>query len=193
MPGLIVVDGIDGGDYSGVRLPENWVMLVAPKRGEVGGRMEDYFKTLGSADFYSIVNDDVVPLTPGWDVALARKAGLWNVVYPDDTLNGERMATQFVVGGELVRAVGSFSLGFIHTMVDRAWMDIGRAVDRLIYVPEIKLRHDHWSAGRSARDKTYERIFEGRGTIPRDRLRYKAFLQELPALVKRLKTAIPLP
>jgi len=191
MSGLIVVDGTDpdAGDYSKVILPPNWTLLVAKDRAECGGRMEDLFLTYPKAKFYSIVNDDVVPETEGWDVKLAETAGDWNVAYPWDTLTG--MGTQFLVGGKLARSVGSFSLGFLHTMVDRAWMDIGEGIGRLIFRKDIRLRHEHWSRNRALRDKTYSRTFNGIATIPYDKARYaKWYKEDLPKLIKRLKVEI---
>jgi len=191
MPGLIVVDGTDpdAGDYSQVTLPPNWTLRVAKERGEVGGRMEELFRTYPTAKFYSIVNDDVVPETPHWDTELAAAAGDWNVAYPWDMLTG--MGTQFLVGGKLVRAVGSFSLGFIHTMVDRAWMDIGQGIGRLIFRKDVHLRHEHWSRDRSLRDKTYSRSFNGMATIPYDKALYaKWYAEDLPKLIERLKKEI---
>ena len=204
MPGLIVVDGEDGGDYSGVRLPANWRIETAPRRAEVCGRMEAYFQAHPAAAFYSIVNDDVVPETPGWDVALAREAGDWNVAYPWDTLTVDKavppgqpwrgVATQFMVGGCLARAVGSFALGFLHTMVDRAWMDIGEGLGRLRFRSDIRLRHEHWARGLAPRDETYKRTFEGKSTILHDRERYNQWYRlELPTLISRLKTIVPAP
>lgn len=188
MPGIIVVDGEDGGDYSKVRVPPNWLLKTAAKHIETCGRMEHYFEEQWDAKFYSIVNDDVVPLTQGWDVELAETAGDWNVAYPDDTLSGEKMATQFMVGGELVRAVGSFGLGFIHTMVDRAWMDIGRGIGRLVYRGDIQLRHDHWTTGRAPRDKTYIRKFNGSSTITHDRERYHLWkTRDLEIVLRHLR------
>lgn len=176
MPGLIVVDGKDGGDYSRVRLPKNWTLQVAETRAEACGRMENYFKRHQSADFYAMITDDVVPLTKQWDQSLALAAGDWNMAYPDDMISGKDMATNFVIGGKLVRTVGSFGLNFIHTMVDRAWMDIARNIGRLIYCPSIKLRHDHWSVDRAPRDATYQRQFKGQDTRIYDRKRYDRFI-----------------
>jgi hypothetical protein len=194
MPGLIIVDGADGGDYSSVRVPHNWRLQVGPKQLETCGRMDDYFHHHPYARFYSIVNDDVVPLTFGWDCALALAAGDWNVAYPDDCNNGVAMATQFVVGGKLARAVGSLGLGFLHTMVDRAWMDIGRNLGRLVYRPDIQLRHDHWTTGRGNHDGVYRKTFNGESTIPHDRARYDQWLiDEFPALIDRLSRVVPPP
>lgn len=179
MQGMIMVDGRDGGDYSKVRLPSNWSIRTAPTRAEVCGRMEAMFHEFPDFSFYSIINDDIVPLTKGWDVKLAEAAGSWNVAYPDDCLNGARMATQFLVGGELCRAVGSFSLGFIHTQVDRAWMDIGRGINRLVFCRDVRLKHEHWSDPNNnvKKDTTYERMFQGKPTIPHDRARYDSFIK----------------
>lgn len=192
MPGLIVVDGSDRAEgYDRVRLPPNWTLEIAEVRAEVGGRMDDVLARFPTEAFYSIVNDDVVPETPGWDVELAAEAGAWNVAYPWDTLTG--MATQFLVGGDLARAVGSLSLGFLHTMVDRAWMDIGKALGRLRFRKDIRLRHEHWSRNRALRDETYQRMFNGQPTIPHDRGRYTELMTsgEFEALIARLRGIIP--
>jgi hypothetical protein len=204
MPGLIVIDGSDqdSGDYSKVQIPSNWAIRRANDRAEVCGRMEEYFKENQQAKFYSIINDDVVPETPYWDVILAESAGDWNISYPYDTISVDKecppeipwrsIATQFVVGGKLCRGVGSLSLGFIHTMVDRAWMNIGDALGNLYFHEKIRLRHEHWSSGFVKRDKTYERRFSGINTISFDKLRYQQWKdKELNVLVERLKGVIP--
>ena len=190
MPGLIVVDGKDGGDYSKVKIPPNWRIEVASEREEVGGRMEAFFHSYSDAAFYSIINDDVVPETPHWDTELAKEADDWNVAYPWDTLSG--MATQFLVGGKLARAVGSFSLGFIHTKVDRAWMEIGQALGRLRFRKDLRLRHEHYSRNPALRDSTYNRMFRGRHSGYHDRQHYELWRsKEFNKLITRLKLQIP--
>lgn len=191
MPGHIVVDGRDGGDYSQVSVPDNWTLTVAMDRVGPAKRCDKFFEEYPNEQFYSIVNDDVIPMTDGWDVILSNKCGPWDMVYPDDGNNGERMATQFLVGGDLVRAVGSFSLGFIHTQHDRAWMDIARGIGTLKYVPEVFLRHDHWTTGRSERDEVYEKKLNGKSTIKQDRFHYDYWKREiLPHVVEVLKDRV---
>lgn len=193
MPGLIVIDGADGGDYSDVRLPPNWTMTRAEVRGDVGVRVDDVLERYPREPFYSIVNDDVVPLTPRWDTIMAGEAGMWNVAYPNDLLQGEAMATQYMIGGNLARLVGSLSLGFVHGKMDRAWMEIGRALGRLRYRDDVWLRHEHFSNGLAPRDETYNRSYNGQSTVKRDGLRWKAWEQERGKLLLRLIERVPHP
>jgi len=191
MPGLIVIDGDDGGDYSKVVLPDNWRIRRGPVRLDVGGRLDEILQQYPNEGFYSIVNDDIVPETPFWDTSMALEAGEWNVAYPNDCLQGEKMATQFMIGGKLARAVGSLSLGFRHGKMDRAWMEIGAALGRLRYRDDIRLRHEHFSNGLAPRDATYNRSYDGINTVRLDGLRWKSWEAERPALIERLKEVVP--
>ena len=192
MPGLIVVDGADGGDYSGAQLPHNWRLEVAEERGDVGGRLDALLEEHPDEEFYSIINDDIVPETPRWDVLLADRIGDgWNFVYPNDCVQGEAMATQFLVGGELARSVGSLSLGFRHGKLDRAWMEIADALGRLVYCDNIRLRHEHFTTGAAPHDETYKKIFNGRSTVKTDGMRWHSWQDEKEGLFTRLRREVP--
>jgi len=191
MQGLIVVDGADGGDYSEVALPNNWRLEVAPDRKDVGGRLDRLLADYPDLPFYSIINDDIVPETPEWDTILAAEVGDWNVVYPNDCLQGVKMATQFIIGRKLAHAVGSLSLGFRHGKMDRAWMEIGEALGRLVYRDDVRLRHEHFSNGLAERDETYSRQYNGINTVKLDNFHWKAWEQDRPALIQRLKEIVP--
>lgn len=178
-PGLVIVDGPDGGDYSAVVFHGGWNISVTEKRTDVCGVVRKAFRDNPNEPFYGILADDIVAETRGWDRALAFAAGDWNVAYPNDLLNGERMATMPVVGGKLARALGNIiPPGFVHTKFDRAWMDVGRGIGRLKYLPDVKIKHEHWSDGKTPKDETYNRQYENIDTRIIDGARYKEWVEK---------------
>ena len=133
------------------------------------------------ADFRALASfgDDHVPETPGWDAlllaALDRMGGT-GIVYGDDKLMGENLATAPVVSSDIVAALGHlFEPSFEHMCVDVALMDIGRGAGCLAYVPEVITRHVHWCNNGAPMDATYaaaEAVKEA------DRARYDIWREE---------------
>jgi len=196
-PGLVIVDGLDGGDYSTVSLPDGWHLFVTGQRTDVCGIVRQAFRDNLKEPFYGVLADDIVAETLGWDKALAFAAGDWNVAYPNDLLNGERMATMPVIGGKLARTLGNIvPLGFVHTMFDKAWMDVGRGIGRLKYLPDVKIRHEHWSDGKTPKDDTYNRRYGSVDTRIIDGQRYKDWAEkekdrDIAFILSRIPKGVP--
>ena len=145
--------------YRQILLPPSWLLfLTPPDPAFVGPKLNMAFHTFPTEPFYGALADDIVPRTMNWDKLLAAAANNHNVAWPDDTIQGAGLCTHFVVGGDLVRRYGWFSLpGLKGLYIDNVWMHIGGALNRLCYLPGVILEHRHWSNNKAPLDASYER------------------------------------
>ena len=147
-------------DYSFVQgfAPEHGVVVhveIAP-RIDLAGTIQECFTKYPNEDCYARIDDDVVVHTVGWDKKLRDAAGQWGISYPDDGVQGEKLATHPFVGGDLLRAFGFWALpGLSHLYTDTVWDFIGRQYGNLTYRQDVFLEHRHWCVGKSVRDHTY--------------------------------------
>ena len=159
--------------YRDIDFPLGWFFIVT-KRALLSSIYNAIFMAMPDLDWYGFLADDVVPETPGWDRLLIESAGKDGLAFGDDGINGGAFATHFVVGGELVRSVGWLALhGLDRTYIDTVWNDI--AVERGVrrYLPDVKLRHHHFSNRLAMMDQTYRKP-----TKDNDRILYKARVME---------------
>lgn len=99
-------------------------------------------------DYYMPVNDDIVFQTPGWDKVLINtiqtKGSGWGISYGND-LGGNytfNLPTFGVMSANLVRVLGSFYPTELKMMFgDTFLLDLGRAIGRLYYCPDVIIEH----------------------------------------------------
>ncbi len=159
--------------YRDLDLPWNWIFVVT-KRASFSSIYNEFFIALPDLDWYGFLADDVVPETFDWDRLLIEAAGKDGLAFGDDGINGGAFATHFVVGGDLVRSVGWLALhGLDRIYIDTVWNDI--AADRGVrrYLPDVKLRHHHFSNRLALMDQTYRKP-----TKYNDRILYEAWVME---------------
>ncbi len=113
-----------------------------------------------SCDFYSITCDDYIYHTNNWDKILMQKlidkGG--GFAYGDDGYNHGAVPTTCIISGEIVRALEWIvepSLKYL--CGDLVWKDLGHALNRLYYVPEVKIEHMTPWAGKAEADETFKR------------------------------------
>jgi hypothetical protein len=105
--------------------------------------------------------DDHLPRTVGWakrylDALRALGSGF---VYCDDGFQGERLATQFAVTTDVVRALGSMVPAPVeHLYCDNVVMEIGKASGALTYLPDVLIEHMHPMAHKAELDEGYARF-----------------------------------
>jgi hypothetical protein len=156
-PGAVLLDADDAGHYADVKLPAAWVLEVGP-RARFDELYGAFYARHPRLPWYGFLADDVVPLTRGWDTRLVDLAGRDGLAYGDDLVNGQRHAAHFVLGGELVRAVGWLLLPGVDRLYgDTAWNDLARERGVLRYAPDVVLEHRHFSTGRAPMDVTYRK------------------------------------
>lgn len=104
--------------------------------------------------------DDVVPITPGWDLALMDAlGGDLGVAYGDDGLRDKHqpdLPTHYVTQAEVYRRLGYLSPpGIQHLFLDNVARDIGRYLKNFVFAP-VKIQHMHpWAEGEHLHDTTY--------------------------------------
>lgn len=171
-PGVAWVDPTAPGQYDAVKWPENWWVVTG--RGDMAPAMAWTFAQFPQASAYGWLGDDTVPITSGWDKALEEAAGEWYVsCCRDSYLVGNSfpnlLTGAFVMGGDLVRAVGWWALpGVLQAGVDDAWGDIVVGLGHLRFLNEICFRHDNYRTSRRPRDETDSWEREGVAYIEKD-------------------------
>lgn len=114
------------------------------------------------ADIYGFAADDFVFETEGWDdrvrdavADLPRRVGL---VYGDDGLQHERLATAPFVTAEWIATIGDALPGdYAHMFCDADLTDVARQAGLLHFLGDLKITHRHYVNGQAPRDETYER------------------------------------
>lgn len=149
-----------------------WVLWRIP----AGSRCSDAHRYIttkwADAGFYGLLCDDHWPVTPGWDKALFEAAGSKFISTPAGEPNFPLLRNVLVLGGDLVRAMGTLVPAPVrHNYEDNIWDTIAADFNILCPLPDVIVEHRHWIRGDAAKDATYERgsadmaddrdIFEG--------------------------------
>jgi hypothetical protein len=147
-------------EYMQIKKPMDWVEMVMPKNDDAGIMdLENHVMQYAPAQpYYGMLGDDSVPETVEWDQRLIEAAGSDGVAWPNDGIQGGKFGTMLVLGGDLVREMGWIAPpGLKHLYVDNLWTAIGRARGKATYLPEVIVRHHHFSNGLAIYDETYRR------------------------------------
>ena len=153
--------------YRKMKYPSNWTINIGD-RASLSKYINSFYVDCPGLAWYGFLADDVVPETAEWDVKLIEAAGECNLAYAYDGKHEKSFAAHFVLGGKLVESIGWLALPNLHRIyIDTVWNDIARARKALVYLPDVRLIHHHFSNGLAERDKTYHKP-----NNPEDRLTY---------------------
>lgn len=125
----------------------------------------------------AFMGDDHRPRTVGWDTNLLAEMDRLGtgIVYGNDLLQGEKMATAVAMTSNIVTALGYMAPPqMVHLCLDLVWVDWGRAIDRLVYLPDTVIEHMHPAAGKAANDAGYEEANSPHQTAA-DHAAYRAY------------------
>lgn len=110
---------------------------------------------------FAFLGDDHRPRTKNWDVTFINaldELGI-GLVYGDDLLQGENLATAVAMSGEIVKELGGMvPQDMIHLYLDNFWMTLGKDLNALRYIPEVVLEHLHPIAGKAEWDDQYREV-----------------------------------
>lgn len=138
---------------------------------------------LAIADSYKYImwaGDDHKPVTPGWDVEYRKvlKQKPVSIVYGNDLVMGPEIPTQMAMTSTIVRALGyAVPEGFVHLYIDNYFLELGRAVDMITYLPEVIVQHLHPVAGFASEDQTYKEANSPENWT-NDRIRFEKYVAE---------------
>jgi hypothetical protein len=164
-PGALLMLGVDADDadlvaYQALARPGCQIRVLAAteRRGMVAA-----LNMMASAidpvvPFIGFLGDDHVPRTPGWDRLLcdAITAQGGGIAYGNDHVHGPGLATAAVMDARIPRTLGYMAPPTLaHLFVDNVWMDWGRGVGNLAYVPGVVIEHLHPIVGKAEWDAGY--------------------------------------
>lgn len=110
--------------------------------------------------FYSITCDDYIYHTGNWDRILVRKLEEEGpgFAYGNDKYGGSNLPTTCIISAEIIEALGYIVLPTLEYLYgDNVWRDIGLAVGKLFYIPEVNIEHLTPLAGKAEKDDTFRR------------------------------------
>jgi hypothetical protein len=155
----------DGDDYTGVKLPANWMLIQRDENHGIGPAMNDIFAGFPFASHYGWLADDTEPRTPGFDELLTTAAGGYGLAYANDggyrstpefaeaVEKGDELTSGLVWAGDLVRAAGWWALpGLRQAYVDVVWCELIAALGLARYAPWVVVEHMQWRIGKRERD-----------------------------------------
>lgn len=139
------------------------------------------------------LGDDHRPRSLGFDahyLAALRTLGT-GFVYGNDLLAGERLPTQVAMTSDIVQTLGYMAPPtLIHTWADNAWHDLGHAIDRIRYLPDVVVEHMHPLAGKASQDDGYVEV-NAPDAFERDRQAFAHWYEhDMPADVAKLRALL---
>ena len=139
---------------------------------------------------FAFLGDDHRPRTKNWDLHFINTLDELGtgLVYGNDLLQGENLATAVGMTGNIVNALGGMvPPDMIHLYLDNFWMTLGKDLNALRYIPEVVLEHLHPVAGKAEWDEGYravnaEEVYSADKKALDDYLASDAYSQLLAAL-----------
>lgn len=139
----------------GIELVTGPRLRMVPTLNTVAAHRADQHYALG------FFGDDHRPRTQGWDehyLQALRELGTgW--VYGNDLLAGERLPTQWAMTADIVQTLGCMVPAPVrHMWADNVIYDLGHALGRIRYLPDVIIEHCHPLAGKAAEDDGYREV-----------------------------------
>jgi hypothetical protein len=169
--------------YSAIPMPYGVHVVDPGTRGIVHPLNQSaliYSYMMGPGSILGFMGDDHLPKTWGWDEAI------WDAIlsmgggfaYGNDLLQGQALPTACFMSTEIVIELGFMAPPVLnHLYVDNFWRDMGNAIGRLKYLPDVIIEHLHFSTGASPHDETYQAANDA--NISHDRAAYNVYLQTM--------------
>lgn len=107
------------------------------------------------------MGDDHRPRTLGWDAHYLAELRTLSTgyVYGNDLLAGERLPTQWAQTSDTVQVLGAMIPAPVrHLWADNQVWDLGHALGRITYLPDVIVEHMHPIAGKATEDAGYREV-----------------------------------
>lgn len=138
-------------------------MVVWARKRLCGTLNQAAVKNADSYRFLAFMGDDHRPRAADrpWDERFREclSGGGPGLVYGNDLLQGENMPTAVAMTSDIVATLGYFAPPqLVHLCLDLCWLDWGRGLDRITYLPDVVIEHMHPAAGKAELDAGYEEV-----------------------------------
>lgn len=139
------------------------------------------------------LGDDHRPRTVGWDahyLAELKTLGT-GFVYGNDLVALDRLPTQIAMTSDIVQALGAMVPAPVkHLWADNQWWDLGHAIERIRYLPDVVVQHCHPLVGTAEDDDGYREV-NAAPAAEADRLVYADWYEhQFPADVEKLRALL---
>lgn len=140
------------------------IFLEVDSRARLGGTLNKWsVKKSEEYDVIGFMGDDHRPRTLSWDnkvmdafETLPNGSGF---VYGNDLNWGEGLPTSVFISSDIIETLGFMvPKGMIHLYFDNFWLDFGRALGRIVYLPDVIIEHMHPSVGKAINDAGYQEV-----------------------------------
>lgn len=158
----------------GVRFEVNERLRMNGTLNRVAFRHAEQYQTI------YFLGDDHVVRTLGWDELLfssIKKRG-YGLAYGDDKLQGKNLPTAVMMSSNIIRILGFMAPPeLIHLYMDNFWLELGKRLDCIDYVPEAIIEHMHFSANKSEKDLYYTEVNSSE-MYSKDQASFKIYLNK---------------
>lgn len=160
---IVAVDNDDLAAYAGVIPAPNLVAVNHDGSGMAGAlnRAVEYAASFYEVGIIGFMGDDHRVRTEDWDriVEQANAEMGGGIVYGNDLIHGERLPSAVFMDARIVLALGWMALpGAKHLYLDDTWRELGAAMGRLKYLPDMVIEHLHPTVGKAEWDDNYRRV-----------------------------------
>jgi len=142
-----------------------------------------------SPDIVMFGADDIEFVTPNFDRIITNYFDNHidiDILYPDDGIHGENLPTHPIFRNSFLNKIGEmFPVGYMrHLFVDNYVLELGKKLNNIAYLPEVKLVHHHPLVNKGRWDK-YTLNAYSRDRKETDKKMYeKCILEHLPKITK---------
>lgn len=190
-PGIVLVnqDELNSRreEYAALDLPSGWV-VTGVDADCMHGALRAIYPVVRNAKFIGLLQDDLVPGTPGWDTSLIRQLAGWNVVCAYDGKTN-RMHGAIAWSPQLIEALGYIYPGTKHLYGDDVWETLGAETGCMKIDPSVITAH-HNQTYSATPDETAKSIV---GHTDHDKAVFEAWMkdgkEDAVAKIKALKVA----
>ncbi len=134
------------------------ITVIKGDYGSLSKAWNEGFKAFPDYQYYTFINDDHLIRTKGWEEKVISALKNGGVAYGNDLIQGQRLATAATFSGDIIRKLGVVSLPELeHLYIDNYWMEIGRGIGKLFYLPDLIIEHMHPAAGKAPMDAEYQK------------------------------------
>ncbi|MFE4818614.1 glycosyltransferase family 2 protein [Streptomyces sp. NPDC056704] len=100
------------------------------------------------------------PAVMPWDARIREcLSGGPGIVYGNDLLMGEQMPTAVAMTADIVDTLSYMAPpALVHLCLDLCWLEWGRGMGRITYLPDMVIEHLHPAAGKADVDAGYEEV-----------------------------------